>query len=97
MVSIAWPRQQKRRFYNQHDYIICMVSTSSLVTLLRSWIRHFTMIISAWWLQTNRKFSEREFEVIHRNIGPPYTPKKERLLLARSSEDFPIAMLSGIY
>ena len=44
-------------------------STRILVTLLRPWIRRFTMIISAWWLWTGSKFSGQEFEEIHRNIG----------------------------
>ena len=28
----------------------------ALVTMLCPWKRRFTMIISAWWLQTNSKF-----------------------------------------
>ena len=40
----------------------------TLVTLLRPWIRRFTMIICAWWLQTKNYFSGQEFEEIHRNI-----------------------------
>jgi len=36
-------------------------STPTLVVqLLRLWIRRFTMIISAWWLQTSSKFSGKE-------------------------------------
>ena len=36
-------------------------STRTLVTLLRPWIRRFTMIISAWWLRTSSKFMWEEF------------------------------------
>ena len=54
-------------------------SIRTLVTLLRSWIRRFTMIISAWWLRTSSKFSGQEFEEIHRNIGSPETPKQVRI------------------
>ena len=54
-------------------------STRTLVTLLRPWIRRFTMIISAWWLRTNSKFREEEFEEIHRNIGSSETPKQVRM------------------
>ena len=38
------------------------------VTLLRRWIRRFTMIISAWRLRTRSKFSGQEFEEIYKNI-----------------------------
>ena len=43
------------------------------------WISRFTMIISAWWLQTSSKFSGQEFEEIHRNIGSSETPKQVRI------------------
>ena len=35
-------------------------STRTLVMLLHPWIRRFTMIISAWWLQTSSKFTWEE-------------------------------------
>ena len=54
-------------------------STRTLITLLRPWIRRFTMIISAWWLQTSSKFSGQEFGEIHRNIGLSETPKQVRI------------------
>ena len=54
-------------------------STRTLVTLLRPWIRRFTMIISAWWLQTSSKFSGQEFQEIHKNIGSSETPKQVRI------------------
>ena len=45
-------------------------STITLVTLLRSWIRRFMMIIiSAWWLPTNSKFCGKEFEKTRGTIG----------------------------
>ena len=40
----------------------------TLVTLLRSWIRHCTIIISIFWLRTSSKFTGEEFEEIRRNI-----------------------------
>ena len=43
-------------------------STRTLVTLLRPWIRRFTMIISAWWLRTTANYGQ-EFEKLRRNIG----------------------------
>ena len=58
-----------------------VVSTTTLITwsgfnshlgvdtVLRLWIRHFTMIILACCLRKTRKFRERKFEEIHRNIG----------------------------
>ena len=54
-------------------------STRTLVTLLRPWIRRFTMIISARWFRTSSKFSGQEFEEIHRNIGSSETPKQVRI------------------
>ena len=50
---------EMRRFYDNYDCII-MISTRTLVTLLRPWIRRFTMIVSAWWLRTNSKFTWKE-------------------------------------
>ena len=40
----------------------------TLVTLLRPWIRHCTMIISTSWLRTSSNFTGEEFEEIRRNI-----------------------------
>ena len=54
-------------------------STRTLVTLLRPWIRRFTMIISATWLRTSSKFSGQQFEEIHRSIGSLETPKQVRI------------------
>ena len=54
-------------------------STHTLVLLLRPWIRHFTMIISAWWLPTSRKFSGQEFEEIHRYVESLETLKQVRI------------------
>ena len=51
-----------------------------MVTLLRPWIGRFTMIISAWRLQTSIKFSGQEFEEINRNIGSVETPQQGRFL-----------------
>ena len=44
-------------------------SNRTLVTLLRSWIRRFTMTISAWLLWTSSEFSGQEFEEIQKYIG----------------------------
>ena len=55
-------------------------SNLTLVTLLRHWIRRFTMIISAWWLRTSSKFSGQEFEEIHKNLGSLETPKQVRIV-----------------
>ena len=46
----------KARFYDNPGRMI-MGSTRTLITLLLSWIRRFTMIISAWWLQTSSNFT----------------------------------------
>ena len=50
---------------NYQSRFICALVTS----LLCPWIKHFTMRISAWWLQTSRKFRGQEFKEIHRNIN----------------------------
>ena len=54
-------------------------SIRSFVILLRPWIRRFTMNISARWLRTSSKFSEQEFEQIHKNIGSLETPKQVQI------------------
>jgi len=36
-----------------HDHIIYVQLPPSLNMLLCPWIRHFTMIISTWWLRTS--------------------------------------------
>ena len=43
----AWRSGSERRFYDDHDRKVDG-STPNLVSLLRPWIRCFTMIISAW-------------------------------------------------
>ena len=47
-LKIGSVAQVERRFYNDHDRKV-NGSTPNLVSLLRPWIRCFTMIISAWW------------------------------------------------
>ena len=70
--SVAeWAKASFYRRLWSHD----LGSTPTLVTLLRLWIRRFTMIISAWWLRTSSIFSEQEFEEIHRNIESIKTPQ----------------------
>ena len=54
-------------------------STRTLFTLLRPWIKRFTMIIFAWWIRTSSKFSGQEFEEILRNIESSETPKQVRI------------------
>ena len=46
-LSAAWRSGSERRFYDEHDRKV-NGSTPNLVSLLRPWIRCFTMIISAW-------------------------------------------------
>ena len=56
-----------------------MSSTHTLVTLLRPWIRRFTIIISAWWLRTNSKFTWEEVKTSTGNLGKWSTPKRVRI------------------
>jgi len=55
-MSAARLRGLKRRFYG--DVVINSPLLSD--TLLRPWIRRFTMIISAWCLRTSSKFSGKK-------------------------------------
>jgi len=52
IVGAAWPRGLKCRFYGDIDrnHMILVNHPPSSRTLLHPSIRHFTMIISAWWL-----------------------------------------------
>jgi len=43
-----------------HDRVIEVQLPPSSYTLLRPWIRRFTMIISAYWLRTSSKLSDKK-------------------------------------
>ena len=45
--NATWRSSLERRFYDDHDRKVDG-STPNLVSLLRPWIRCFTLIISAW-------------------------------------------------
>ena len=49
----------ERRFYDDHDRKVDG-SSPNLVSLLRPWIRCFTMIISAWWNLASSKLKKSE-------------------------------------
>ena len=57
--SAAWPSGSERRFYDDR-YRKVDGSTTTHVSLLRSWIRCFTITISAWWNLTNSKLKKSE-------------------------------------
>ena len=65
-----------RNAVNDDPERMIWVQPPTLVTLLRPWIRRFTMIISAWWLQTTSKFSGKKFEEFNKNIESLETPKQ---------------------
>ena len=48
-----------RRFYDDHDRKV-NGATPNLISLLRPWIRSFTMIISAWWNLVSSKLKKSE-------------------------------------
>ena len=54
VTSAAWRSGSERRFYDENDRKV-NGSTPNLVSLLRPWIRCFTMIISAWWSLASSK------------------------------------------
>ena len=56
-LSAAWPSCSERRFYDGHDRKLDG-STPTQASLLRTWIRWFTTIISAWWNLTNSKLKK---------------------------------------
>ena len=56
-----------------------MSSTRTPVTLLRLWIRRFTIIISAWWLRTSSKFTWEEIKTLTGKLGKWSTPKRVRI------------------
>ena len=57
--SVAWRSGLERCFYDNHDRKINGL-TPNLVSLLRPWIRCFTMIISAWWNLASSKLKKSE-------------------------------------
>ena len=59
VLSAAWRSGSERRFYDDHDRKV-NGSTPNLVSLLRPWIRCFTMIISAWWNLASSKLKKSE-------------------------------------
>ena len=78
IISYVWPNGLRRRFYDDSDRRI-MSSTRTLVTLLRPWIRRFTIIISAWWLRTSSKFRWEEVKTSTGKLGKWSTPKRVRI------------------
>ena len=56
-----------------------MSSTRTLVTLLRPWIRRFTIITSAWWLRTSSKFTWEEVKKSTGKLGKWSTSKRVRI------------------
>ena len=58
-LSVAWRSGSERRFYDDHDRKV-NGSTPNLVSLLRPWIRCFTMIISAWWNLASSKLKKSQ-------------------------------------
>ena len=70
-----WRSGLERHFYN-HDRKVDG-STPNLVSLLRPWIRCFTLIISAWWNLASGKLKKSEAK-FNRKTG------KQRQLLSES-------------
>ena len=58
-ISTAWRSGLERRFHDDHDRKV-NGSTPNLVSLLRPWIRCFTMIISAWWNPASSELKSKE-------------------------------------
>ena len=74
--SAAWRSGLERRFYDDHDRKVNGL-TRNRVSLLRPWIRCFTMIISAWWNLTSSKLKKSEAKFNRKT-------RKQRQLLSES-------------
>ena len=74
--SAVWRIGSERRFYDYHDRKV-NGSTTNLVSLLRPWIRCFTMVISAWWNLASSKLKKSQENL----TGKTW---KQRLLLSES-------------
>ena len=74
--SAAWRSSAKRRFYNDHDRKVDG-STPTQTSLLRPWIRCFTIIIRAWWNLSKQQIKEVRKKT-HRKA------RKQKQLLSKS-------------
>ena len=74
--SETWRSGLERRFYDDHDRKVDG-STPNLVSLLRPWIRCFTLIISAWWNLASGKLNKSEAKFNRKT-------RKQRQLLSES-------------
>ena len=72
----TWRSGLERRFYDDHDRKV-EGSTPNLVSLLRPWIRCFTLIISAWWNLASGKLKKSEAKFNRKT-------RKQRQLLSES-------------
>ena len=61
-------------FFDDHDRKL-NGSTSQLISLLRPWIRCFTMIVSAWWNLASSKLKKSQ-EIQPKNLETKATPKR---------------------
>ena len=85
-LSAAWPSGSEGHFYDGHVHKIGG-STPTQASLLRSWIRCFTTIISAWWNLASSKLKKSEAK-LNRNT------RKQRQLQSESRIVLRIAPLS---
>ena len=96
--SAAWRSGVERRFYDDHDRKV-NGSTPNLVSLLRHWIRCFTVINSAWWnlassklKQVRRKFNRKTWKQgqllsesgFFLRIAPPPLSRDRRIKMKKS-------------
>ena len=86
-------------------------STRILVTLLRTWMRRFTMIFSAWWLRTSKKFTWEELKRQSENgqllnkcglrirprIAPPSLSRERRIKMHQSIINTWIKLCNLVY
>ena len=94
----AWPSGSERRFYDSRDRKVDG-ATSTQISLLRPWIRCFTIIISTGWNLTRSKSKKseakfkrtlgnkikllRESEFVLR-IAPPSLSRDRRMKMKKS-------------
>ena len=73
--SASWRSGFERRFYIDHDRKVNGLTTN-LVSLLRPWMRCFTMIISAWWNPASSKLKKSRSKIQPENSETKATPKR---------------------
>ena len=82
----GWPSGSECCFYDDHDRKVDG-STPTQASLLRTWIRCFRTIISAWRNLTSSKMKKSEAKLNVEKLETKATPKRVWIRLSRSASD----------